>query len=96
MAFVGLISNVSALCQQASWLAWLCTLPVRASPTLSPSLPLLLASHEPTLLPLAAINGIIQGSLPPIALAVLFILLPIVLRRASPFPAPSSVPRVSP
>lgn len=82
MAFVGLISNVSALCEQASWLAWLCTLPVRAS---SRSLP---ASRRPsselTLSFSAAINGIIQGSLPPIALAVLFLLLPIVLRRASP------------
>jgi len=38
-----------------------------------------------------AVNGIIQGSLPPIALAVLFILLPIVLRRA--FPPLPSVPR---
>lgn len=82
MAFVGLISNVSALCEQASWLAWLCTLPVRTS---SRSLP---ASRRPsselTLSFFAAINGIIQGSLPPIALAVLFLLLPIVLRRASP------------
>ncbi|ORY39668.1 hypothetical protein BCR35DRAFT_273318, partial [Leucosporidium creatinivorum] len=55
VAFVGLISNVSALCISAPWLAWLCKLPV-------------------------PVNGIIQGALPPVALAVLFILLPIVLR----------------
>jgi hypothetical protein len=30
---------------------------------------------------LAAVNGIIQGALPPAALAVLFMLLPIILRR---------------
>ncbi|GAA5909988.1 hypothetical protein JCM8208_006407 [Rhodotorula glutinis] len=60
VAFVGLISNVSALCEQVSWLSWLCTLPV-------------------------PINGIIQGSLPPIALAVLFLLLPIVLRLFARF-----------
>jgi hypothetical protein len=29
VAFVGLISNVSSLCVQAPWLAWLCTLPTR-------------------------------------------------------------------
>ncbi|KAK4056830.1 phosphate metabolism protein 7 [Microbotryomycetes sp. JL221] len=55
VAFVGLISNVSALCLNVSWMAWLCTLPT-------------------------PVNGIIQGALPPIALAVLFILLPIILR----------------
>ncbi|GAA5838909.1 hypothetical protein JCM11251_003734 [Rhodosporidiobolus azoricus] len=60
VAFVGLISNVSALCIEASWLAWLCDLPV-------------------------PINGIIQGSLPPAALAVLFILLPIILRLFARF-----------
>ncbi|TNY20875.1 hypothetical protein DMC30DRAFT_396414 [Rhodotorula diobovata] len=60
VAFVGLISNVSALCVQVSWLAWLCELPT-------------------------PVNGIIQGSLPPIALAVLFILLPIVLRLFARF-----------
>lgn len=35
--------------------------------------------------PISAINGIIQGALPPIALAVLFILLPIVLRLFARF-----------
>ncbi|KAM0787652.1 hypothetical protein ACM66B_003716 [Microbotryomycetes sp. NB124-2] len=55
VAFVGLLSNVSALCLNVSWMAWLCTLPT-------------------------PVNGIIQGALPPIALAVLFILLPIILR----------------
>ncbi|GAA99523.1 uncharacterized protein L969DRAFT_93981 [Mixia osmundae IAM 14324] len=55
VAFVSAISNVSQLCQKASWLSWLCSLPV-------------------------PINGIIQGILPPVALAVLFMLLPIVLR----------------
>lgn len=33
----------------------------------------------------AAVNGIIQGALPPIALAVLFILLPIILRLFARF-----------
>ncbi|GAA6002377.1 hypothetical protein JCM10207_001089 [Rhodosporidiobolus poonsookiae] len=60
VAFVGLVSNVSALCISAPWLAWLCDLPV-------------------------PINGIIQGSLPPAALAVLFLLLPIVLRLLARF-----------
>ncbi|GAA5978196.1 hypothetical protein JCM11641_001131 [Rhodosporidiobolus odoratus] len=60
VAFVGLISNVSALCISASWLSWLCTLPT-------------------------PVNGIIQGALPPAALAVLFILLPIVLRLLARF-----------
>ncbi|BGP48047.1 phosphate metabolism protein 7 [Rhodotorula kratochvilovae] len=60
VAFVGLISNVSALCVEVSWLAWLCTLPT-------------------------PVNGIIQGALPPAALAVLFLLLPIVLRLLARF-----------
>ncbi|BGP07894.1 phosphate metabolism protein 7 [Rhodotorula toruloides] len=60
VAFVGLISNVSALCISAPWLAWLCKLPV-------------------------PVNGIIQGALPPIALAVLFMLLPIILRLFARF-----------
>ncbi|KDE07374.1 hypothetical protein MVLG_02415 [Microbotryum lychnidis-dioicae p1A1 Lamole] len=55
VAFVGSLSNVSALCISAPWLAWLCKIPV-------------------------PLNGIIQGALPPVALAVLFILLPIILR----------------
>lgn len=29
VAFVGAISNVSALCISVSWLEWLCELPVR-------------------------------------------------------------------
>lgn len=29
VAFVGLLSNVSSLCISASWLSWLCKLPVR-------------------------------------------------------------------
>ncbi|GAA5875622.1 hypothetical protein JCM1840_003281 [Sporobolomyces johnsonii] len=60
VAFVGLISNVSALCISAPWLSWLCKLPT-------------------------PVNGIIQGSLPPVALAVLFILLPIILRLFARF-----------
>ncbi len=60
VAFVGLLSNVSKLCVQYSWLAWLCKLPT-------------------------PVNGIIQGALPPIALAVLFLLLPIVLRLLARF-----------
>ncbi|ODN74029.1 hypothetical protein L202_07505 [Cryptococcus amylolentus CBS 6039] len=55
VAFVGMVSNVDALCQTASWLAWICDLP------------------DPAL-------GIIKGVLPPALLAVLFMLLPIVLR----------------
>ncbi|WVO14302.1 hypothetical protein L204_101934 [Cryptococcus depauperatus] len=56
VAFVGLVSNVDALCKKASWLAWVC----RIGKT-----------------PL----GIIKGVLPPALLAVLFMLLPIVLRK---------------
>lgn len=77
VAFVGLISNVSSLCISAPWLAWLCKLPTR---TPGPSL----ASTDSRLTffsDLTAVNGIIQGALPPVALAVLFILLPIILRR---------------
>jgi hypothetical protein len=55
VAFVGVVSNVDTLCQRASWLAWICTLP-------------------------APVLGIIRGVLPPVLLAVLFMLLPIVLR----------------
>ncbi|SCV74185.1 BQ2448_6617 [Microbotryum intermedium] len=55
VAFVGSLSNVSALCISTPWLAWLCKIPV-------------------------PLNGIIQGALPPVALAILFILLPIILR----------------
>ncbi|GAA6060530.1 hypothetical protein JCM10212_005611 [Sporobolomyces blumeae] len=60
VAFVGLISNVNKLCLVASWLEWLCNLPV-------------------------PVEGIIQGSLPPLALAILFILLPIILRLFARF-----------
>lgn len=56
VAFVGIVSNVSALCVQYSWLAWLCKIP------------------KPVL-------GIISGILPPVLLAVLMMLLPIILRR---------------
>jgi hypothetical protein len=55
VAFVGIVSNVDALCQTAPFLAWICTLP------------------KPAL-------AIIKGVLPPALLAVLFMLLPIVLR----------------
>lgn len=55
VAFVGIVSNVDALCAQVSWLAWICTLPEAAL-------------------------GIIKGVLPPALLAILFLLLPIVLR----------------
>ncbi|TDL22859.1 DUF221-domain-containing protein [Rickenella mellea] len=55
VTFVGAISNVSSLCVQYHWLAWICKLP-------------------PTIL------GIIQGILPPVALAILMMLLPIILR----------------
>ena len=27
VAFVGIVSNIDAMCEQASWLAWLCTIP---------------------------------------------------------------------
>lgn len=60
VAFVSLISNVSYLCVEVSWLAWLCTLP-------------------------GPVNGIIQGILPPVALAVLFMLVPIIFRLLATF-----------
>jgi hypothetical protein len=31
VAFVGLLSNISALCLKVSWLSWLCKLPTRTS-----------------------------------------------------------------
>ena len=55
VAFIGIISNVHALCQQYGWLAWLCKLP-------------------------SPVVGVIQGVLPPLLLAVLMMLLPIILR----------------
>mgnify|MGYP001571139439 FL=1 len=42
--------------------------------------------------PFAALNGIIQGILPPVALSVLFIFLPIILRLAARF---QGIPLVS-
>ena len=55
VAFVGAVTNVDALCRNASWLAWICRLP-------SPAV------------------GIIRGVLPPVGLAILFAVLPMVLR----------------
>ena len=60
VAFIGTVSNLANLCQTASWLAWICTLP-------------------------DTVVGIIQGVLPPVALAVLMMLLPIVLRMLASF-----------
>ncbi|CED82447.1 Uncharacterized conserved protein [Phaffia rhodozyma] len=60
VAFVGIISNVSTLCTQFSWLAWICKLP-------------------------SVVVGIISGVLPTVLLAVLFMLLPIVLRLLAKF-----------
>jgi hypothetical protein len=73
VAFVALLSNVNQLCARYTWIRWLCRLP-------------------------SPINGIIQGCvvscgqmkpnsthcsvLPPVALALLFIVLPVALRRA--------------
>ncbi|KAG8909434.1 hypothetical protein FRC01_006946, partial [Tulasnella sp. 417] len=55
VAFVGLLSNVSALCAKIHWLDWICRL-----------------SNLP--------QGIIQGILPPVFLAILFLILPWILR----------------
>lgn len=55
VAFVGMVSNIDAMCKQASWLAWICKLP-------------------------GAALGIIKGVLPAALMAVLYMLLPIVLR----------------
>jgi len=55
VAFVGLVSNISTICSEVSFLSWICKLP-------------------------SAVVGIIQGILPPVALAILFMLLPIFLR----------------
>ncbi|BGP55330.1 hypothetical protein JCM8202_002170 [Rhodotorula sphaerocarpa] len=60
VAFVGAIANVNTLCSIASWMQWLCQLPV-------------------------PVEGIIQGALPPAALAVLFLLVPIILRLFAQF-----------
>jgi len=55
VAFVGTLSNVSALCEKVSWLCWIKNAP--------PPIP-----------------GIIQGILPPLFLAILFAVLPFLLR----------------
>ncbi|KAJ7728429.1 hypothetical protein DFH07DRAFT_851183 [Mycena maculata] len=60
VAFVGIVSNVHSLCQQESWLAWICKLPTE-------------------------VVGIISGILPPVLLAVLMMLLPIILRQFAVF-----------
>ncbi|CAL1696410.1 unnamed protein product [Somion occarium] len=55
VAFVGTLSNVSALCEKVSWLCWI--------------------QNAPTPIP-----GIIQGVLPPLFLAILFAVLPQLLK----------------
>lgn len=55
VAFVGIVSNVDALCEKAKWLAWICDIP-------------------------GAALGIIKGVLPAALMALLYMLLPIVLR----------------
>ncbi|KAI0076270.1 DUF221-domain-containing protein [Panus rudis PR-1116 ss-1] len=55
VAFVGTLSNISALCQKVSWLCWI--------------------QNAPTPIP-----GIIQGILPPLFLAILFAVLPQLLK----------------
>jgi calcium permeable stress-gated cation channel len=60
VAFVGIVSNIQALCTKVSWLAWLCTIP-------------------------GPVVNIIQGILPTVLLAILFALLPIVLRLLARF-----------
>lgn len=60
VAFVGIVSNVYAVCSAAKWLAWICNIG-----------------------PVAI--GIISGVLPPVLLAVLMMLLPIVLRLFARF-----------
>ncbi|WWD18719.1 hypothetical protein CI109_103173 [Kwoniella shandongensis] len=55
VAFVGMVSNVDSLCETASFLAWICTIP------------------KPAL-------GIIKGVLPPVLLAIVFAVLPMILR----------------
>ncbi|KAF8320384.1 DUF221-domain-containing protein [Clavulina sp. PMI_390] len=69
VAFVGAVSNVSALCVKFSWLHWICTLP-------------------------SVVVGIISGLLPPVMLAVLMMLLPIVLRLLAKFEGIPSRSRV--
>ncbi|TCD61098.1 hypothetical protein EIP91_009035 [Steccherinum ochraceum] len=55
VAFVGTLSNVTALCEKVSWLCWI--------------------KNAPTPIP-----GIIQGILPPMFLAILFAILPFLLK----------------
>ncbi|TFK25546.1 DUF221-domain-containing protein [Coprinopsis marcescibilis] len=55
VGFIGTVSNLSELCVEVKWLAWVCELPEVA-------------------------RGIIEGVLPPALLAILFALLPIILR----------------
>jgi hypothetical protein len=77
-AFVTSISNVSNLCASVSWLGWLCTLrsPLNVS----------LAQHIRTYAnTMSSTQGIIQGLLPPLALMLLFLLLPPFLRFLAVF-----------
>ena len=64
---------MSYLCEKASWLAWLCKLPAPVN------------GISAWRLSSAALTSAVQGVLPPAALAVLFMLLPIVLRLFAKF-----------
>jgi hypothetical protein len=55
VAFIGTLSNLSELCTNVKWLAWVCRAPEIA-------------------------RGMIEGVLPPALLAVLFAVLPLVLK----------------
>lgn len=79
-AFVTSISNVTAICDAVHWLNWLCTLrsPLNVSRSEYP-ISALRKRNANTDSPVN-LQGIIQGILPPVALALLFMLLPPVLR----------------
>ncbi|KIM46819.1 hypothetical protein M413DRAFT_16459 [Hebeloma cylindrosporum] len=81
VSFVGVISNVHTLCKTAPFLAWICTLPDVVVGIISMrSFPYLIFGPF-LILPFLSLQGI----LPPVLLAVLMMLLPIVLRLLARF-----------
>lgn len=72
VAFVGLLSNLSSLCTRVPWLAWVCRCKSCPEEGFDDTEEILLVGDVP--------QGIIQGLLPPVFLAILFLILPFILR----------------
>jgi calcium permeable stress-gated cation channel len=75
VALAGFTSNVSQSCRQFWWLAWICR-SVYSTWVVDYDLTRLLAPQ--------IVQDIIQGVFPPVLLAVLFIILPYLLKGTSP------------